>query len=445
MTVKWESWALRLLLLAAFGLQLATGNRAGATVAAEGLVVSLIPVAIERVSHIRVPRVVEFTFVLAIALQFVSESFKLFELFYYWDKLVHPTLIALSSMIATYLLLGYRERGDARLSTRLAAALGWLFGASLGAFWEFVEFAGDWFGNTDLQKSNADTMTDLLANCNGALVATLLAVWIYYHWVPESERQDMGRLAEWLTDGLGRFLARHGRLVGAAFVVIVVGLIGAAVAIDRDPPALAADLTPGGSEQWQFTADDRPATATLLGDWTTDERGICRENPEHPEPGSEKPGLLALAPGSAYGAEGQRFTLTATYYEQRPSVSQGSQMDAGIAFGIRSPDDFYLLEANALHDIVRLDRYVHGRRRDVREEVYRTRGNEWHTLSLDVDGGAVEASIDGKSLYAVPGLQDASGEIGVFGVTASATCFSQAAVQVTPAPTALDPTGGGAG
>ncbi len=436
--MKWESWALRLLLLATFGYQITTGNRAGATVAAEGFVASLIPVAIERLSHIRVPRVVEFTFVLAMALQFISESFKLFELFYYWDKLVHPTLIALASMTATYLILGYRERGDARLSTRLAAVLGWLFGASLGAFWEFVEFTGDWFGNTDLQKSNADTMTDLLANCIGALVATLLAVWIYYHWVPESEREEMGRLAEWLTGGLGRVLERHGRLVGAAFSVVVVGLIAAGVAVDRNPPALASDLTTGASAQWQFTAGDQPATMPLLGYWTTDERGICRTNPENPEPGSEKPGLLALAPGSIYGTEDQRFTLTASYFEQRPDVSQGSQMDAGLAFGIRSPDDFYLLEVNALHDIVRLDRYIHGRRRDVREEVYRTRGNEWHTLSLDVDGGAMDASIDGKPLYAVPGLQDASGEIGVFGLTASATCFSEADVQVMPDATALD-------
>ncbi|MBV9357588.1 MAG: hypothetical protein JO023_18915 [Chloroflexi bacterium] len=444
--MKWESWALRLLLLAAFGYQLVTGNRAGATVAAEGLVASLVPVAIERLGHVRVPRLVEFTFVLAMALQFISESFKLFELFYYWDKLVHPTLIALSSMVATYLLLGYRERGDARLSTRLAAALGWLFGASLGAFWEFVEFTGDWFANTDLQKSNADTMTDLLANCIGALVATLLAVWIYDHWVSESDRQDMGGLAEWLTGGLGRLLAHHGRLVGAALGLVVVGLIAAGVAIDRNPPALADDLTPGASQQWQFIAGDQPAATPLLGFWTTDERGICRVNPEHPEPGSEKPGLLALAPGSVYGSDGQRFTLTATYLEQRPEVSQGSQMDAGLAFGIRGPDDFYLLEANALHDIVRLDRYVHGRRRDVREEVYRTRGNEWHTLSIDVDGGAVNASIDGKPLYAVPGLQDASGGIGVFGVTANATCFSQADVQVNPAAaTALDPTVGSAG
>jgi hypothetical protein len=90
--VKWESWALRLLLLAAFGYQLVTGNWAGATVAAEGVVASLMPVAVARASHIRVPRVVEFTGVLAVALQFISESFKLFELLSYWDKLVHPTL-----------------------------------------------------------------------------------------------------------------------------------------------------------------------------------------------------------------------------------------------------------------------------------------------------------------------------------------------------------------
>jgi hypothetical protein len=33
-------------------------------------------------------------FVLGMAFQFISESTKLFELFTYWDKLVHPALIA---------------------------------------------------------------------------------------------------------------------------------------------------------------------------------------------------------------------------------------------------------------------------------------------------------------------------------------------------------------
>jgi hypothetical protein len=210
----------------------------------------------------------------------------------------------------------------------------------------------------------------------------------------------------------------------------VAGLIGAGLWVDRGQPPPASGQPAGASQQWLFASG--PAdTTTLLGDWATDERGLCRINPEHPKPGSEKPGLVQV--GSAvYGADGAPFTLSGTYVEERPPITQGSQMDAGVAFGIRGPEDFYLLEENALHDVLRLDRFVRGHRRDVREEIYRTRGNEQHTLAVDVRGDQATASIDGKVGYTVRGLEDTDGGIGLFGRTAASTCFSQAAVQLDP-------------
>ena len=106
MKLHWESWLLRLGLLGTLAFQLITHNTAGAMVAAEGFLVSLLPIAIEKLSKTHVPRPLEFAFVLGMALQFFSESTKLFELFYYWDKIVHPTLVALTALIAVWLLLG---------------------------------------------------------------------------------------------------------------------------------------------------------------------------------------------------------------------------------------------------------------------------------------------------------------------------------------------------
>jgi hypothetical protein len=109
---------------------------------------------------------------------------------------------------------------------------------------------------------------------------------------------------------------------------------------------------------------------------------------------------------------------------------QGTQMDAGIAFGIRDAENFYLLEESALHDILRLDRYIHGRRRDVREKLVRTHGDEWHTLQLSVHGDVVSAGLDGQELYTVSGLPATSGGIGIWGFTSAATCFDAVHVQV---------------
>lgn len=432
-----ESWCLRLALLAALVYQLATGNRAGAIVAAQGFVISLLPLAIQRLSALAMPRAVEFIFVLAMALQYISESLKLFEIFYYWDKLVHPTEIALASMLFTFFLLGYRDRGDARFGARQAVLIAWLLAAALGAFWEFIEFTADWFTSSDLQKSNADTMTDLLANDVGALVASLLAVWLYYAVIGKQQRAEMGALAEWLTGGLGRVLDRHGRVVGSVLALAVAVLIGAGLWIDRGSPPPTNGPPAATSQQWQF-ASGSADTTTLLGYWATDERGICRINPENPKPGSEEPGLIQL--GSAtYGANAAPFTLSGTYVQQRPTPSEGSQMEAGLAFGIRGPEDFYLLEASALHDVLRLDRFVDGHRRDVREEIYRTRGDEEHTLAVDVRGAQATALIDGKVGFTVAGLADTDGGIGLFGRTAAATCFSQASVQTNPSPVPTGP------
>ena len=61
-------------LLATAAYQVVSGNTAGALVASEGFVVSLVPVAVERLSKTHVPRPLEFAFVLGMALQFISES-----------------------------------------------------------------------------------------------------------------------------------------------------------------------------------------------------------------------------------------------------------------------------------------------------------------------------------------------------------------------------------
>ncbi|MBV9544337.1 MAG: hypothetical protein JOY61_08155 [Chloroflexi bacterium] len=428
MKLHWATWLLRLLLLGTVAFQLVTRNTDGAVVAGEGFVVSLLPLLIQKLSNTHVPRPLEFAFVLGMALQFFSESTKLFELFYYWDKVVHPTLVALTALIAGWLLLGYRDAFRKRIPMHFVAAFGMLLGLSVGAFWEFVEFTGDWFGNSDLQKSNGDTLTDIISNNIGALVATLIGLWLYAHVIRRDEREDMGRIAAWMTHGPRRLLQQHGRVVGGVLLAGFVALVVAAVRLDQGTPALASGLQPGASQEWAFTSDPTGNTQVLSGDWVPDPRGICRENLDNPKPGSEKLGLLGLAPGSVFGD--QPFTLQATYFEQRPDVSQGSEMAAGIAFGIRDANNFYVLEENALHDNLRLDRFIHGRRRDLREKLVRTHGNESHTLAVSVAGASITAFIDGSEQFVVDGLQETSGGIGLWARTAAATCFSTVSVKV---------------
>jgi hypothetical protein len=267
-------------------------------------------------------------------------------------------------------------------------------------------------------------MSDLLANDIGALAATLLGLYIFLHLFSAQQRRETGEIAHWLTSGLAKLLDRAGRPVGAVVALAIAAAIGGGLWIDRNPPALAAGLAPGQSQTWTFTSS-MDGTQPLSGDWVSDPRGTCRVNLEHPRPGSEKMGVLELGPGTVYTS----FSMQAHYLEERPPKTDGSQMDAGIAFGIRDAQNFYLLEESALHDILRLDRYVHGKRRDVREKLVRTHGNEWHTLDLSVQGDQVTAGLDGETVYQVSGLSDTAGSVGVWGRTAAATCFDSAQVQ----------------
>jgi hypothetical protein len=201
--------------------------------------------------------------------------------------------------------------------------------------------------------------------------------------------------------------------------------------IDRDYPALASGLTPGDSRSWQF-ADGASLsdTVVLSGDWVPDPRGVCRENLDNPKPGSEKMGVLELTPGSAYGVSGQSFSIEARYYEERPSIVAGSEMDAGVAFGIRDANDFDLVEQNALHDILRVDEFIHDNRRPQREKLFRTHGNEWHTLDVSVSGSSVTAGVDGQTIYTVSGIPSTDGPIGLWARAAGATCFSDVSITV---------------
>jgi hypothetical protein len=183
-----EAWLLRLGLAGLAAIQVLQGVTSGALVAAEGLVVSLLPRLLERLSKTPVPRPIEALFVFGIALQFTSESLKLFELFTYWDKIVHPTLVALTAWLSAWLLLGYRDAFDKRLPIHLVAAFALLLGISVGGAWEYVEFASDWFGDANLQKSTADTVTDLIANDIGAFIAVLLALRLYPTWLSKAQR-----------------------------------------------------------------------------------------------------------------------------------------------------------------------------------------------------------------------------------------------------------------
>jgi len=219
-------------------------------------------------------------------------------------------------------------------------------------------------------------------------------------------------------------------VVGTVVALAFGAMLFASQWMDRGAPALASGLPAGQSQTWNFVQDPAARTQALAGDWVPDERGVCRVNLEHPKPGSEKMGLLELGPGTVYGQDGQPYRIQARYIEERPPISAGTEMDAGLAFGIHDDKDFDLIEQSALHDVLRLDHDIHGVRRDLREKLFRTHGNEWHSLQVDVAGATVTASVDDQPIFTVTNAPDTVGSIGLWARASAATCFSEASVTV---------------
>ncbi|MDQ3809089.1 MAG: hypothetical protein M3336_02250, partial [Chloroflexota bacterium] len=341
-----------------------------------------------------------------------------------------PVLVALTAWLAVWLLCGFRDAYGKRLPVHFIAAFGLLLGMSVGAAWEYVEFLSDWFGDANLQKSNADTMTDLFANNTGAFIATLLSLRQYPRWLQASDRRQAGQLATWLAQGPSRLLDRQGALVGGLLALLFCGAVLGALAMDAGVPPVAAGTVRGSDLAFRGLGETDPPTVVLAGDWTVEERGTCRLDPDRPPPGSERMGLLQIAPGLAYGLEGEPFRIEARVFEERPGQLEGTQMDAGLVFGLRGAGDFYLVELSALHDVLRLDHYVHNRRRDVRERLTRTRGNEWHTLHVQVERGGVVAGIDGRDVFSVAELPNVPGGVGLWARATAASCFGEATVRV---------------
>jgi 3-keto-disaccharide hydrolase len=105
----------------------------------------------------------------------------------------------------------------------------------------------------------------------------------------------------------------------------------------------------------------------------------------------------------------------------------------GIAVRLTSPDDYYLVRANALEDNVRFYRIVKSRRQQLATANVKVAPGVWHTLGIKAENDRFTVSFDGKQLHSTTDKTfPAAGRIALWTKSDSVTRFDQINIQVLP-------------
>lgn len=105
----------------------------------------------------------------------------------------------------------------------------------------------------------------------------------------------------------------------------------------------------------------------------------------------------------------------------------------GIAVRLTSPDDYYLVRANALEDNVRFYRIVKGRRQQLATANVKVSSGEWHSLGIKAENDRFTVSFDGRQLHSTTDKTfSAAGKVALWTKSDSVTRFDQISITVLP-------------
>ena len=145
--------------------------------AVSAMVLALLPRGFSLISGLRMPPGLA-TGVLAYSLcaLVLGEMVGFYTTFGWWDVALHLVAAAVLSVLGMALCLLVTAGGSPRTAIWLLAVLAFSFSMMVGAMWELLEFAIDFFFGTNAQRSGLpDTMGDTIANLVGATYGAVAA------------------------------------------------------------------------------------------------------------------------------------------------------------------------------------------------------------------------------------------------------------------------------
>lgn len=115
-------------------------------------------------------------FVFLFSAMLLGEQFDFYELFFWWDMVLHTAAGVICGYLAFMfiLILNNNEKVNLYLSPFFVALFSLSFSMMIAVFWELFEFSMDQILGTNMQKSGlVDTMFDLIVWTVGALFSSV--------------------------------------------------------------------------------------------------------------------------------------------------------------------------------------------------------------------------------------------------------------------------------
>jgi len=116
-------------------------------------------------------------------------------------------------------------------------------------------------------------------------------------------------------------------------------------------------------------------------------------------------------------------------------VSGDVDRAGGVAIRLTTPDDYYVVRANALEDNVRFYRVIKGKREQIAGANVKVTSGSWHSLRLRAQGSHFTITFDGKQLFTANDTTFAEGDkVALWTKADSVTFFDWLELTVLPKP-----------
>jgi hypothetical protein len=169
---------MKLFMAAGAVLLFVTGDYQAGAVTLAIVVITFFPLFMRNYLHARIPVEFETLTVLFVLLSlFLGEVQDFYIRYWWWDFVLHGgagLLVGMTGFLLVYTLNNNVTVGM-QLTPRFIAIFAFMFAVGIGSIWEIFEFGMDRFFGLNMQKSGlVDTMADMIVNCVGALLVSIV-------------------------------------------------------------------------------------------------------------------------------------------------------------------------------------------------------------------------------------------------------------------------------